>query len=65
MIITEPPVDVQEEAYASPLDSGAGRDELLKRQAIYFNQKCVQLIKEKKEIEEELHKSFIYSHESQ
>ncbi|CAH3144764.1 unnamed protein product [Porites lobata] len=48
---------VQEEACASPLDSGDGRDELLKRQAIYFNQKCVQLIKEKKEIEEELQKA--------
>ena len=57
MIITESPVDVQEEAYASPLDSGDGRDELLKRQAIYFNQKCVQLIKDKKEIEEELQKA--------
>lgn len=57
VIITEPPVDVQEEAYVSPFDSGDGRDELLKRQAIYFNQKCVQLIKEKKEIEEELQKA--------
>ena len=57
MIITEAPVDVQEEACASPLDSGDGRDELLKRQAIYFNQKCVQLIKEKNKIEEEIQKA--------
>ena len=54
VVITEPPVDVLEEACAPPPDSGDGRDELLKRQAIYFNQKCVKLIKEKKEIEEEL-----------
>lgn len=57
MVITEPLVDVQEEACASPPDSGDGRDELLKRQAIYFNQKCLQLIKKKKEIEEELQKA--------
>lgn len=57
MVITEPLVHVQEETCASPPDSGDGRDELLKRQAIYFNQKCVQLIKKKKEIEEELQKA--------